>query len=599
MIKILLTNNFSLVDKKYHKIYTDSPYVVNYFKEAIYLDTLLEKNLDEFVNNIRIEGYEINKKIIEEFFPNYENRNIDIVNIKSEFTNIFINILKLFKLVELYPNSEITIKVTTEELYNYRIPDTFNRFVNVYYWIANIIKIKNIKLICKNKIFDDLNLGHSTIDSWFLRLVDLDKKVLTFNFLKKFNLIKKNKKKIYRYKNSNILREIEPYLYDLGFNLIDMPEIKFKFEYNNSKNLDYKLTEILSKFFQNSFFYNSAKKILFEIYKKKIEFYLQKEKYTNKYIQKLDKSINTIITNTINGFDSHIFAQQLQRNNFKIINVRHGLTTSFLRKEDLLFYDCQAPDLTLCFNNSEKDFYKTLVPYAILRPISVVQEAKKKRLRFLKRFYLNRKLKLKDKINIFYPSIIYPYNNFTIYKYRKRDKWNFEFEKKMISLFSNLNKRVIYKHYPMRSFIDQNPLIKYAESFKNIKVIDKSFDFRYVTSIGDIFILGFIGGSSTVTWMLGENKPIIYLYTNKSRFINEEAKKILDKILIVINIDEDKWEDNLKDVLNKPYEELHKIWKEKQKSRDEFDEEWLMGTNLHAGKLGSKYIKEFIYNKKK
>ena len=117
---------------------------------------------------------------------------------------------------------------------------------------------------------------------------------------------------------------------------------------------------------------------------------------------------------------------------------------------------------------------------------------------------------------------------------------------------------------------------------------------RYLTSIGDIFILGFIGGSSTVTWMLGENKPIIYLYTNKSRFINEEAKKILDKILIVVNIDEHEWEDNLKNILNKPYQELAKIWKEKQKYRDQFDEDWLMGIDLHAGKLGSKYIKKFI-----
>ncbi len=592
MVKILLTNNSSLVDKKYDKIYTDSPYVVKYFKEAIYLDNLLDKNLDEFVNDIRIEGYEINKKIIEEFFPNYENRNINILNIKSEFTTIFIKIFKLFKLIELYPNSEITIKVTHDELYDYKIPETFNRFVNIYYWIADIVKFKNIKLICENQIFDGLDLGHSTIDSWFLRLVDLDKRVLTFNFLKKLKLLNNNKKKIYRYKKSNILREIEPYLYELGFNVIDMPEIKFKF--NNSRSWNYKLKEILNKFFQNNFFYNSAKKILFEIYNKKIEFYLQKEKYTQKYIQRLDKSINTIITNTINGFDSHIFAQQLQQNDFQIINVRHGLTTSFMRKEDLLFYDCQAPDMTLCFNNSEKEFYKTLVPEAILKPISMVQEAKKKRFRFLKRFYLNRRLKLKDKINIFYPSVIYPYNNFTIYNYRQSDKWNFEFEKKMISVLSQLNKQVIYKHYPMRSFIDQNPLIDHAESFKNIEVIDKSYDFRYLTSIGDIFILGFIGGSSTVTWMLGENKPIIYLYTNKSRFINEEAKKILDKILIVVNIDEHEWEDNLKKILNKPYQELAKIWKEKQKYRDQFDEDWLMGIDLHAGKLGSKYIKKFI-----
>ena len=54
--------------------------------------------------------------------------------------------------------------------------------------------------------------------------------------------------------------------------------------------------------------------------------------------------------------------------------------------------------------------------------------------------------------------------------------------KKMISLLSDVNKRSIYKNYPMRSYVDPNSLIEYAKSFKNIKVINENFDFRYVSS---------------------------------------------------------------------------------------------------------------------
>ena len=92
--------------------------------------------------------------------------------------------------------------------------------------------------------------------------------------------------------------------------------------------------------------------------------------------------------------------------------------------------------------------------------------------------------------------------------------------------------------------------------------------------------------------MLGENKPIIFLYSNKFRFINDKGKEILDKILIVVDIDTENWVDNLTNILNKPYKELVKIWKDKQIHRDLFDEEWLMGINLHSGKLGAKYIKD-------
>ena len=84
----------------------------------------------------------------------------------------------------------------------------------------------------------------------------------------------------------------------------------------------------------------------------------KKEKYFEKYISKLDKLIKIILTNTINGFDSHIFAKQLQENGYKIINVMHSFTHSFRREKDIDFYECEAPDMTLCLNNSEKKMYK-------------------------------------------------------------------------------------------------------------------------------------------------------------------------------------------------------------------------------------------------
>ena len=104
MKKIFLTNNSELLEIgkiNYDEVYTDSPYVVKHFNDAIYLDTLLDKNFDEIINDIRKKGFEINKNIINEYFPNYKNRKIDILNIQIDFTNIFIYNLKLFKLIKL------------------------------------------------------------------------------------------------------------------------------------------------------------------------------------------------------------------------------------------------------------------------------------------------------------------------------------------------------------------------------------------------------------------------------------------------------------------------------------------------------------------
>ena len=60
MKKILLTNNSELLNAEninFDKVYTDSPYVVEYFNDAIF-DTLLDKNFDQTVENIRAKGYE-------------------------------------------------------------------------------------------------------------------------------------------------------------------------------------------------------------------------------------------------------------------------------------------------------------------------------------------------------------------------------------------------------------------------------------------------------------------------------------------------------------------------------------------------------------
>ena len=153
MRKILLTNNSKLLNWdgiNFYKIYTDSPYLMEKNKNAIYLDQLLDNNFDEEIKNIRTKGYEINKQIIKKFFPNYIDRNINIINVNIQFTNIFIKIIKIFKLINLYPNDEIIIGITEDELYNSH-PEALNRFTNYYYWISSFLNIKNIKLICKKK----------------------------------------------------------------------------------------------------------------------------------------------------------------------------------------------------------------------------------------------------------------------------------------------------------------------------------------------------------------------------------------------------------------------------------------------------------------
>ena len=598
MKKLLITNNCNLIKKTFDEVYTDSPSVIEYCKGAKYLDLFLDNECHNQIIKIKEKGLQLNKKIKEEFFSKYSDKGVDILDVDRGYTNIFINIYKLIKLINYYSDYEITIAISEDELYKYDSTNTIDRFTNIYYWVAQISKLKNIKFVCENSKRTDLLQDHLPMDSWFLRLVDLDKKVLSYNLLNKISFNKLRKNKIYVYRWSNVLREIEPYLYDLGFSFVHMPKMSNEID-NSTLLYDEKKIELLiDKYFGVSEFEKIFKFALNVIYKKRVDYYLSKKLHINKYIKKLDKNINTIVTNSIYGFDRFIFLKELQDKGYKVINIMHGLTTSFRRDTgNLKGFECTDLDMLLCFNKSEQNMYKKIDPNVNIFPISSVQEAKKPRFNIVKRFIVRRKFKISKEKNVFYASNTFPLNNNRVYQLLDSDRHNYNFEKKMINLLSNINKKVIYKTYPRRNYIDPSPMTEYAKKFDNIKVIDGNFDFRYINSIGDIFILTSIGISCTVTWLINLKRPVIFLFSNKNKLISEECINLMKKIFIFVDRDKENWEENFKNIVNKSYYELKKIWEDKQIFRDQYDVEWLTDNNSHAGKLGAKYIKDFFQQK--
>ena len=64
MQKILVTNNINLIDKNYDIIYTDSPYILEKFKDAIYLDTFLDKKYFSQIAIIQKKDLILIKKLL-------------------------------------------------------------------------------------------------------------------------------------------------------------------------------------------------------------------------------------------------------------------------------------------------------------------------------------------------------------------------------------------------------------------------------------------------------------------------------------------------------------------------------------------------------
>ena len=598
MKNILITNNSKFSTSKYDILYTDSPYIKEYTHNSYYLDDLLDDKFNDLLSLYQEKGNNLNQSILDIFFPKYNDGFKKFFNVKIFYTVFFIRVYKLLKLKEKYPHSTITIAITKDEIFQINGIAPINRFANLYYWIVDSFKLNGFKLLMEDKILINNDVKDKPIDGIFLRYINIDFKVLRFYIAKKFKLLKDNNKKIYIKRSNSSIREMEPILHKEGFTYIGLPTLYDydKVSHNNDADKS-KLHNIINQIFSNT---NSELECLFskvitEILLSRVNLFLDLENQVCNNISKISKENSSyILTNTLNGFDSLILAKVLQNNGFKIIDVMHGLTQSYMKDDDIGEFEIDAPDMLLCFNKSEKEMFTKRNSSKVIRHISTSQEEKKIKLNSLQRYSVKKMLNQNSDINIFYPSVTYPYNNYISYGYEDSDENIFKFEISMVKILDKANKHAIYKKYPSRCYIDENPIDTIASKSDNIKVINGNYDFRYIRTIGDIFIFTQLGVSSTISWILGANKPTIYLHSDRFKFINEEAKKIVYECFIAINIDDGDWQIQLTNMLNQPYEKLKRIWQDKQKYRDLYDEEWLMGQDMHAGKLGAKYVKEFM-----
>ena len=149
--------------------------------------------------------------------------------------------------------------------------------------------------------------------------------------------------------------------------------------------------------------------------------------------------------------------------------------------------------------------------------------------------------------------------------------------------------RVFVKEYPSRRFFYQPPM---QDRYKDLVVKKKlEFlgleDFRYIRMAGDVFVTQC--PTSTLGWILGADKPTIYLGSDVIKpLINDIVKQEFSEALFYIDTDNRNWRNNLDELLQVPYCDLVRDWKIKAKARQE-----LLHHYFGKNRLGSKF---FIQN---
>ena len=596
------------------------------FKVNEHLESFLNYKEFRYINK-RLNNVfsKVNKIIENKFFYkkyNYIQPNLDFFTVNRVVANLFHKLLILNKVHKNSKLKIIELEVFQQELNFFDKSGAngfdFERFVNLYAMLGTYIgKPFKFKILDTNHKKKKIKYEPLTkAKNSFLKYINFNLSTLIFTFLKRSNFIKFNKK-IFTHKYNPLIKEILPELYKkkIGdFNIHEeLKKIYFDYKDDNFKdnieirksnkiifNILKKNTIILKDEFNiSSKFFIGYLKILADVASRNIYFLHRRKKRLRQKVKDL-KNYNNIyplcLTNGLFGSQGLAYADALIDNNIKIIGCQHTNKGIHLNE----FYginesECRTSHAIFTYNKASKSVLSKKKNYAQkIYTIGAPFEVKNLRLRKLQKI-LN-KFRLKTS----HPTIYYVSHNIELNSEKSfpNTKNNIDLlrdELKMIEILGKVNKNSIFKSYPTRQYLIDNRkyLEKKIRKYKNIKYLNYEEDFRYSRSVSDIIITQ--SSQSTLGFCLGVKVPLVFLESKYyNSLLDKDVKKAFKESFFFFNYDKLGWEQELLSFLNKPYNEILKLWNEKEKYRKKYDDIYFLSSKKKAGKLGANLINEFI-----
>jgi hypothetical protein len=307
---------------------------------------------------------------------------------------------------------------------------------------------------------------------------------------------------------------------------------------------------------------------------------------------------NVSLGNGMFGVAGIAMYNALSKNGIVVVCSEHGLTTGLSKyiKETIDLYEPRTADYILTYSQSSSETFLT----SLNKNLKCIQcgapyETKNIRYKFLQRLVARARIKAKGVV-IFYASMNLLTNNNRFFPVYPDDEYRFEKEMLILSrLISKIGKNFIYKQYPSQNYLyKESPYIIEAKKHKNITIAQEE-DFRYVRTAADIIVTA--DPSSTLGWCIGADVPLVFLGSKKYHALEDEKLwEIFNECFFVIDIDCKSWEEEFVSLLNMSMSEILFEWKEKKKKYQAYDEQYFLGMNKNAGKIGSDLISNLANN---
>lgn len=495
-----------------------------------------------------------------------------------------LDIKKLKKIIIVYSDNEDWYKSPKHKRFISPYPYlSKNKFFGKAHVILERIEVNYIK-----------DLSVSKTDNQFLRIFSasvLDNiiwKIINnkyFNFSKSVTVIKGD---------SEIIRESLSKIFFKGILPITYHNIIFK---KNEKSLKscqsmFKVKGVVNnlltkKLIKNFSFTNNQIKALLKIIILDLEnnLTLAREKsietdYFFNQIKKRYTKIRSIIVSSPNATAAKYFHKIAKKNQIKIINFEHGLTTgvSMRNKYYMSYSEATNCDYMMVINELAKKDYALNKKdnIANLNVIGLPNQIKDIKYKKILNFYIRRKYFFKKSdfcichvsTLLFNGGVRFGTDTLTDYNVN-----NFNY-KILKEVYNNINKKkIIFKDYPSARHIYQ-PKLKDRVKLQNKNIFfEESGDWRYIRAVSDLIVT--MSFTSTFSWCVGAKVPIVFIHIPDIRLRHNWLHKGFIKSFFYFDTSNKNWTQELKLLLNKPKKDIYKLWEEKKEYRNTFINKYL------------------------
>tara|TARA_B110000238_G_scaffold73668_1_gene81117 strand:+ start:1309 stop:3246 length:1938 start_codon:yes stop_codon:yes gene_type:complete len=618
--------NRAIKDDNISSIYTDDPVLAYLLQKqgVINIDSFISKEDNFILGDISLN---IADDIDDDIFTNKKLNNIDYIDgltlarpLGVLISSLLYRSLIFSRLLKHNKIQEIDIYISEKwNAKNNALLET-TRFGNIFSKLCEV-KFFGNKLIYKIiecPLIDQEELVDSSINNIFIKALLFPLLVNIREFLKKtglMNIIPFSKTISIIGQPDGIIREALPRLNLKGYKEKIYPKVPkgVSLEYskllnkkgNDTDLLDNEIINTYSIFISNfknlkQFFTNKELLNIASIVDDTLLYHISRlpiwVKAANNYVSDIirkDKNNKLILASALSSPLSKIVHNIFSLNNYSIILFEHGVTKgiSALSYKRLHVSEIYNTDHFVGYSEGSLSTLDKLVKEKRIKSCitGAPIHTKKVLLPSLQRLIWRKKLNIKNiECSLIHVSP-YPYSGNRRLGFGSPTETEvFEIEENFIKIYDNSNKTVFYKTYPANRLPYNASLENIFSNYKNIKFMG-DLDYRYIRSAFDIIVTG--GPSSTFSWCLSANKPLIFFDSEIIYpLINNKVRELIKKSVFYINLDKNNWKIKFNEIISLPYEDLVEKWNNMYFSRTIFIKKHIFCDNKNPSAKVANFI---------